>query len=455
MEGLCLQVPILFLLFPGLPLSWCFGHSTIFWENTLSKDLLQRLFKYNHKSAELMGKWEDVLRRHTELNALLTSLLLLLLENMGVEKAAFILKGERELPAVVGSGYGSELDVVSEDLIALAEGHKGVTLVGEADDASFKPLLQEVDSAVLIPLCENDCLIGVLLLGNKKCGDNYTKGDIRLLEVLARQSAITIQNLQFYEETQTLNERLREKIREATLELKAANENLRELVRDKDEFISALSRQLCQSLAGIKRYISLVAKASEKLTEEEHGCLDKALVNVDNLVKLIDDLVAISGMSQDLKVRSVDFPLDDLIYLILREEKPKAESKGLRLNYHRQSGPIPSIKADPDKLRNALFNLIDNAVNHTEEGSVVIETSKEDGDVVVSVTDTGSGIPEGELSRIFSCFPRETEAEDIAVEGSGLGMLATKKIIEAHKGRMWVESAEGKGSTVRFSIPLG
>lgn len=406
-----------------------------------------------------MTKWEGVLRRHTELNALLTSLLLLLLEDMRVEKAAFILKGERGLPTVVGSGYGSELDVVSEDLIALAEGHKGVTLVGEADPAnggaSFKSLLQEVNSAVLIPLCENDCLIGVLLLGNKKCGDNYTKSDIELLEVLARQSAIAIQNLQFYEETQALNERLREKIREATLQLKAANENLRELVRDKDEFISALSRQLCQSLAGIKRYISLVAKTSEKLTEEERECLDKALVSVNNLVKLVNDLVAISGMSQSLKVRSVDFPLDDLIYLILREEKPKAESKGLRLNYHRQSGPTPSIKADPDKLRNALFNLIDNAVNHTKEGSVVIETSKEDDEVVVSVTDTGSGIAEGELSRIFACFPRETEAEDIAAEGSGLGMLATKKIIEAHKGRMWVESAEGKGSTVRFSIPLG
>jgi signal transduction histidine kinase len=133
--------------------------------------------------------------------------------------------------------------------------------------------------------------------------------------------------------------------------------------------------------------------------------------------------------------------------------RPKAESKGLRINVELPEG-LPPVRGDGAQLSVVLQNLLDNAVQYTPRGGQIDVTAQARGhEVVFTVRDTGIGIPESDLERIFERFYRVDAARSREAGGTGLGLSIARHIVGAHNGRIWVESAIGQGSRFHFSIP--
>jgi signal transduction histidine kinase len=127
--------------------------------------------------------------------------------------------------------------------------------------------------------------------------------------------------------------------------------------------------------------------------------------------------------------------------------------KGLGLLLQLQPG-LPIIRFDRDKITQVLTNLVNNAIKFTEKGSITIKTMQEVNAIHVLVTDTGPGIKEEELAKLFQSFQRLDTAREKRIEGTGLGLAISKEIIKMHNGKIWVESKFGEGSTFRFSLPI-
>jgi signal transduction histidine kinase len=130
--------------------------------------------------------------------------------------------------------------------------------------------------------------------------------------------------------------------------------------------------------------------------------------------------------------------------------KIEADKKGITILFNVSGGISPSILADPAMIDRVIANLLDNAIAYTDAGgSISVTLSESEGAIVVSIADTGRGIPEDKLPYIFDAFYRISRD----TKGSGLGLFIVKTIIEAHGGRIWMESMTGKGSTFSFTLP--
>ena len=137
----------------------------------------------------------------------------------------------------------------------------------------------------------------------------------------------------------------------------------------------------------------------------------------------------------------------------MQRHEPEAEAKGLGLEKDLSPEPIP-VLADPEAIVQAVDNLLQNAVRYTPEGgSIRVRVRRKAGKAALEVEDTGIGIPRGDVKKVFEEFFRSDNALDQKVKGTGLGLSLVKKIIEAHKGKIWVESDLGKGTKFTFSIP--
>lgn len=239
-------------------------------------------------------------------------------------------------------------------------------------------------------------------------------------------------------------------------ELQIANEKLKQLDEAKSEFISIASHQLRTPLTMIRGFISMIktgvyGKIPSSLTEP----LDQLNSANDRLVDLVEDLLNISRiesgrMTFDFQKGDICIVLKDLHGSFL----PLAEEKGLNLKIAVPKN-LPKINFDHGKIRETISNLIDNSIKYTRKGSVKIAAEKSGGNVKITVSDSGIGIPEGEMNLLFNKFSRGKEARTIRKDGSGLGLYLGKKVIEAHGGKIWAESGgEGKGSKFILELPI-
>jgi two-component system phosphate regulon sensor histidine kinase PhoR len=145
--------------------------------------------------------------------------------------------------------------------------------------------------------------------------------------------------------------------------------------------------------------------------------------------------------------------IDELVKQIVQRLQAQSDKKGLTLCVDIEQ-VLPDLVIDPYRIEQVLLNLIQNAIKFTDPGgSITVSVKKHNNNVLFSVSDTGIGIPSNELSRIFERFYKVNKARDD--EGTGLGLAISRHIIAAHGGKIWVESAEGKGSTFFFTLPFG
>jgi signal transduction histidine kinase len=174
---------------------------------------------------------------------------------------------------------------------------------------------------------------------------------------------------------------------------------------------------------------------------------------VGRMSRIVDDLLTLARIDEGrLELLQSRVDLGAVAADVAGSLRPLAEAQGVPVTV---SGDLAAeVDADPDHLRRAVRNLVENAVNYTGAGGRVgVEVWRRDGEVGLTVTDTGPGIPEAHLERIFDRFVRVDTARSRSTGGSGLGLSITREIVEAHGGRVWAESTLGEGSAFSIGFP--
>jgi signal transduction histidine kinase len=178
-----------------------------------------------------------------------------------------------------------------------------------------------------------------------------------------------------------------------------------------------------------------------------------ALRAAGRLSRLVDSLLDLRRLEAgELGLQRLPVALEALLMEAVEQVQPMAASKNLHLRTV-LALDLPPAAADADLLRRVVVNLLDNAIKYTPQGgSITVSTKRSGNTITVSVRDTGPGVPEGEQERIFNKFTRVQR--EAAPKGLGLGLAFCKLAIEAHGGRIWVDSERGGGATFFFTLPL-
>ncbi len=245
--------------------------------------------------------------------------------------------------------------------------------------------------------------------------------------------------------------------RRRTEEIRRENERLELAGKAKAEFLTTMSHELRTPMNSVIGFSELLKrKAPGELNEKQEHYIDNVLTSSRHLLRLIDDILEISKVEAgkiELLVEkiSIDRIIDDS--LILVEEK--AASHNILIKKELDPG-LDYIEADKQKIKQILFNLLSNAVKFSKNGggTITIATKKEGNMAKISVSDTGIGIKEQDMGRLFKEFEQLDSGISRKYGGTGLGLAITKKLVELHGGKICVESKYGEGTAFTFFLPV-
>jgi signal transduction histidine kinase len=254
-----------------------------------------------------------------------------------------------------------------------------------------------------------------------------------------------------------------------TVELKTESEQkgtlmiIRDVSREKvvealkTEFVSIAAHQLRTPLSAIKWTIRMVLDGDTgPINPEQKELLEKTYESNERMIHLINDLLNVTRIEEGrflYKQESVQ--LEDLVGDVVSSSQELLKMKDIKFDLNVPKTLLPDIYADKEKIELVVQNLLENAVKYTPKGgSIVINLRKEGDCALFEIKDDGVGIPKSQQDRIFGKFFRGENVVKMETEGTGLGLYTSKNIIEAHKGKIWFESDEGRGTTFYFSLPF-
>ena len=332
-----------------------------------------------------------------------------------------------------------------------------VVRLGDGRDERWKDDLPDgLHSLLVVPLVARDEALGVVELAHTR-PRAYHEEEQQFLTTLAGQAATAIENARLLEEA-------------------AKVEAFRELDRLKSELLSTVSHELRTPLVSIKGYAETLLRQDVEWTEEQRReFLQSIHEESEHLRTLIEDLLQMSQIEAGrLRLSRQPLRLNRLAQRVVRKARQQARQHSIAANF---SGDLPLVDADPKRVEQVLTNLIQNAIKYSPDGGAIrvrglAATARPSGEhdfpgsspshVVVAVADEGVGIPGEQGQLIFDRFYRIDGELARETGGSGLGLAICRGIVEAHGGRIWVESPGvivragdgGRGSTFYFSLPV-
>ena len=227
--------------------------------------------------------------------------------------------------------------------------------------------------------------------------------------------------------------------------------DLKEIDRVRSEFIHTVSHDLRSPLTSVIGYTELVERAGS-LNDNQREFLKRIQESVQHITALINDLLELGSIEAGLDTRREYVQLDGILNYTLEMLQGQIKAKHIKVQTDVKSA-LPALRANPVRLRQVLDNVVGNAIKYSyDQGEVTIAMRAEDDQIIVQVTDNGPGIPVKDQAHIFDKFYRGSNISSQA--GSGLGLAIVKSIVEAHQGRMWVESTAGKGSSFFIILPV-
>jgi two-component system phosphate regulon sensor histidine kinase PhoR len=230
---------------------------------------------------------------------------------------------------------------------------------------------------------------------------------------------------------------------------------LRRLERVRTEFVANVSHELRTPLTAIQGYLETLLSGALEEPENARRFLEIVLRHSERLGRLLNDLTDLSNIELGkVTLRLEAVRLDEVVGSVAEMIAPKAARSRVTVTTDTPT-KLPPVPADRDRLAQILINLVDNAVKYTPEGGAVTVTARPLGDeaVEIAVGDTGIGIPAADLPRITERFYRVDKARSRELGGTGLGLAIVKHLVLAHGGDLHIESQEGRGTTVRFTLP--
>jgi two-component system phosphate regulon sensor histidine kinase PhoR len=230
---------------------------------------------------------------------------------------------------------------------------------------------------------------------------------------------------------------------------------IRKLERLRQEFVANVSHELKTPLTSIKGFIETLLAGALKDHERAEAFLKMMEEDTERLNRLIGDLLELSKLESKeaaLKIRPVD--LTGELKKLIATFEPRFRENKISVVDQISGNSIPKVLADPDRLKQVLINLIDNAIKFNRpNGQIIFSAQPQNGKITVSIEDTGLGIPKESVPRVFERFFCVDKARARGLGGTGLGLSIVKHIIEVHGGDVWCESQVGKGSKFSFTLP--
>ncbi len=279
--------------------------------------------------------------------------------------------------------------------------------------------------------------------------------DMNLIDQATLDEAVTEQIIQLRSALQAANRTLERRVRERTAELEEALQRLSELSQMKANFVANISHELRTPLTHVKGYLELMVTDSlGPLTGEQKHALQVSQKSADRLENLIEDLLMFSMASHgQMSIKQESLDIRRMANLATKNAGQKAEERGVKVEV-KAPEKVSFVQGDGDKIMWVLNQLLDNAIKFTPSGGQIVVGLKEESSnlVMVSVSDTGIGIPAGRLKEIFEPFHQLDGSSTRQAGGTGLGLSLVRQIIEAHGSLLDVDSTEGKGTT--FKVPL-
>lgn len=237
----------------------------------------------------------------------------------------------------------------------------------------------------------------------------------------------------------------------------------------KTEFITIVSHELRTPLTSILGFVEMIERKFRDTLIPKIDTNEPKIIKVlnkinrdfdiirsegDRITSLINDILDISKLeSGTVKWNFEDISIEEVIFDAYRALSSLFEQRGIPFKYNIQAS-LPKIYADKERLIQVMINLLSNALKFTEKGYIACKAELKNKEILVSVEDTGTGIPESDIDKIFEKFKQVGDIMRDKPKGTGLGLPISKQIIEAHGGKIWVESQVGKGSVFYFTIPL-
>jgi PAS domain S-box-containing protein len=233
----------------------------------------------------------------------------------------------------------------------------------------------------------------------------------------------------------------------------------REVQRMKSEFVSIVSHQLRTPSSAVKWYLETLLdnKKGNKINTWQLEHLQQAYQSNERMIALINDLLNVSRLeSGRLKMNFTKVQITDICNSVISEMENFARANNVGVVCKIKAKAAPLVKADSDKIRQVIQNIINNAIKYTRPGkqTVIVDAKQEKNFLKIWVKDHGMGIPKEQRKRMFERFFRAENAIISQTEGSGLGLYIAKQIINLHHGNIWMESKEGKGSTFYITLPI-
>jgi GAF domain-containing protein len=322
---------------------------------------------------------------------------------------------------------------------ALVEGHVVHIPDVQADPDFDWPEAQQLGgfrTMLGVPMLREGVPVGVLTLTRSELRP-FTDKQIDLVTTFADQAAIAIENVRLFDEIQ-------EKSRQ-----------LAEASQHKSRFLANMSHELRTPLNAILGYTELIQDSVYgEPPAKMVAVLERISRNGKHLLGLINDVLDLSKIEAGQLVLALDnYSLRDVVHGVYGAVETLAASKHLSFKVEMPQN-LPPGHGDERRLTQVLLNLVGNAIKFTDHGAVTIKASAADGAYNVAVQDTGPGISAADQEKLFQEFQQADNSVTKAKGGTGLGLAISKRIIEMHGGRIWVESAPGRGSTFSLTFPI-
>jgi PAS domain S-box-containing protein len=280
-------------------------------------------------------------------------------------------------------------------------------------------------SALFLPLVAREQLIGALTLFRTK--RTFDGDDLGFAEDLARLAALALDNARLHD-------------------------TVRASLRARDEMVGVVSHDLRNPVAAVKMLSRTLLRASENGDAQARESIELISQAAEQMDALIRDLLDVNCMDAGkLAISPVSMDPSQLLTDSLQTLRPLVDEKGISLDLQIETA-LPKVMADPERIQQMLSNLVGNAIKFSPAGSkIVVVARKDTDDVIISVLDNGRGIAAEQLPRVFDRYWQSSRTDR---QGAGLGLAISKGIVEAHGGRIWLESRPAEGTTVSFTLPL-
>ncbi len=346
----------------------------------------------------------------------------------------------------IGKQMVAEQHVISLDtkksIVARAAVERNPVIVNDVSvnpDFLANPLLPNTRSEMAVPMIVGDKVLGVYDV-QSEIANYFTEDDANIYTTLTAQVGVALQNARLY------------------MEQTATVAQLRELDRLKSSFLANMSHELRTPLNSILGFSDVILEELDgPLTENMRSDLGLIQKNGQHLLHLINDVLDMAKIEAGrMNLNPERFRVHEILEEVNSITSTLASEKNLALFIEKDSDTEVEITADRTRIRQVMINIVNNAIKFTEKGKISLHVTKQDQKVLITVQDTGIGIPPEKLEAIFQEFTQVDTSSTRKAGGTGLGLPISRRLVEMHGGRLWAESTGevGKGSTFFVELPI-